>query len=166
MRRVVVVGSSGAGKSTLSRAMGSRTGMPVISLDEHYWRPGWQRPTQQQWRRDQITLLDQHASWIADGNYGSTLDVRLKRADTVVFLDMPRWQCVIQALWRLLKHRGQAIQAAGCPERWSWSFLGYIWSYPTHHRPRLLAAFADHAADTRILVLRSRRDVRAFLANL
>ncbi|MFC7342001.1 DNA topology modulation protein FlaR [Saccharopolyspora griseoalba] len=163
MPRVVVVGSSRAGKSTFSRSPGERLGVPVISLDEHYWRPGWQRPPQQRWRREQAELLDEHPSWIADGNCWSTLDVRLERADAVVFLDVPRLRCLPQALWRGLRHRGRALQAPGCPERWSWSFFGHIWSYPAQHRPRLLAAIADHASHARVVVLRHRYEMREFL---
>ncbi len=62
MRRIVVVGSSGAGKTTFSRALGRRLDIPVICLDQHYWRPGWQRPPRQQWRQDQAALLDEHPS--------------------------------------------------------------------------------------------------------
>lgn len=164
MRRVAVVGSSGAGKTTFARTLGHRQGIPVLSLDEHYWQPGWQRPDRQRWREHQTALLDGHASWIADGNYWSSLDIRLARADTVIVLDMPRWRCLAQALWRNVRHRGQPLQARGCPERISAGFLGYIWSFPTQHRPRLHACLND-AAHLRVIQLRNRRHLRTFLTD-
>ncbi|MFC7344504.1 DNA topology modulation protein FlaR [Saccharopolyspora griseoalba] len=163
-RRIAVVGSSGAGKSTLARKLGQQLELPVLSLDRYYWQPGWQRPPRQQWRCDQAAMLDAHPSWIADGNYWSTLDLRLHRADTVIVVDLPRRVCLARALRRLLQHRGRAIQAPGCPERWSWGFFSYIWSFPTRHRPRLLAALNEHADHTRIIMLRTRADVRQFLS--
>lgn len=165
-QRIAVVGSSGAGKSTFARELGRRLEIPVISLDRHYWRPGWRRPPRQQWRHEQAVLLDAHPRWIADGNYWSTLDVRLHRADTVIVLDLPRRICLAQALRRVLRHWGQSIQAPGCPERWSWRFLAYIWSFPHRHRPRLLATLDEHAEHTRVVMLRTRRDVRKYLTGL
>lgn len=41
MRRVMIVGHPGSGKSTLARAMGERTGLPVVHIDQIHWRPGW-----------------------------------------------------------------------------------------------------------------------------
>jgi hypothetical protein len=90
-RRVVVTGLAGAGKSTFSLALAARTGLPVIHLDLHFWKPGWVAPSQTEWRGKQCGVLAGDA-WIADGNYPQTLDLRLERADTVVFLDLPWWQ--------------------------------------------------------------------------
>ncbi|SDJ98831.1 Adenylate kinase [Actinopolyspora mzabensis] len=134
----------------------------MVSLDEFYWRPGWRRPDRQWWRGRQKQLLAGQ-SWIADGNYWSTLDIRLSRADTVIVLDRPRRVCLLRVLWRNCRYHGQAAQAEGCPERISWGFLSYLWSFPRQHRPRLLAEIDRHAP-TRVIRLRSNRDTRRFLA--
>ena len=83
--RVLVIGMAGAGKSTFSRALSARTGLPVIHLDIHYWKPGWVKPSEDEWREKQRGLLAGR-TWIADGNDLETLDLRLERAETVVFL--------------------------------------------------------------------------------
>ena len=79
---------AGAGKSTFSRALSARTGLPVIHLDIHYWKPGWVKPSEDEWREKQRGLLA-GPTWIADGNDLETLDLRLERAETVVLLDTP-----------------------------------------------------------------------------
>lgn len=163
MKRVAVVGSSGAGKSTFARELGARLGLPVLALDEHYWRPGWQRPDRERWRREQVALLTSQPRWIADGNYGSTLDARLPLVDTVVLLDLNRWVCLRRVLHRNLRNRGRSVQARGCPEHLSWSLLRYVWSFPKQHRPRLLRAIVEHAPHAHVVVLRTRREVRTYL---
>jgi hypothetical protein len=79
--RVHVDGMMGSGKSAFARALAARTGLPVIHLDLHYWKPGWVRPSDDEWRERQRTLLA-GAAWIIDGNYNETLPLRLERADT------------------------------------------------------------------------------------
>jgi MoxR-like ATPase len=52
-RRVLVMGMAGAGKSTFSRLLSAKTGLPAIHLDFHYWKPGWVRPSHDEWREKQ-----------------------------------------------------------------------------------------------------------------
>ena len=162
MRRVAVVGPGGAGKSTFARELGRRLGLPVVHLDEHYWKPGWTPTPAGAWRTAQAQLLASER-WIADGNYGATFDLRFGRADAVIVLAPPRMRCVAGALRRSLGRHGEAIQAAGCPERVSVEFLRWIWRYPTDSRPRLDAALERHRERLQVVELRSRREAAAFL---
>jgi adenylate kinase family enzyme len=98
-RRVLVIGMAGSGKSTFSRALSAKTGLPVIHLDFHYWKPGWVKPSDDEWRDKQRGLLAGDA-WIVDGNTQRGLDLRLERADTVVLLDTPWWTCAGRAFMR------------------------------------------------------------------
>jgi adenylate kinase family enzyme len=76
-RRVVVTGIAGSGKSTFAGALARKTGLPVIHLDLHFWKPGWVEPSEDEWRTVQQRVLAGDA-WIADGNYSETLALRLK----------------------------------------------------------------------------------------
>jgi adenylate kinase family enzyme len=164
VERVAIVGSGGAGKSTLARALSERTGLPVVHLDEHYWRPGWVETPRDEWRARQSELCAADR-WIIDGNYGGTIDLRLDRADTLVFLDLPRRVTVPRVLFRWAGNRGRAVQAPGCPERADAAFLRWVWAYPTNGRVRLLDAIHAHGCrDLDIVILRSRRAVRRWLA--
>lgn len=162
MQRVAVIGSGGAGKSALARQLGAITGLPLIHLDHHYWGPGWTPTPDGEWR-DKVRALLAGDRWIADGNYGGTLDLRAARADTVVFVDLPRRVCLVRALRRL---RSPILQAPGCPQKADLEFLRWIWAFPHRTRPRLLAVLEPHRADTEIVMLRGGADVRAFLARV
>jgi adenylate kinase family enzyme len=162
MRRIAIVGPGGAGKSTIARQLGERTGIPVIHLDQHFWKPGWVETPREEWRALQEQLLAGDR-WIVDGNYGGTLDVRLCRADTVVILSRARLFCVAGALRRTLRNLGRAVQAADCPERIDLSFLRWISQYPTDSRPRLDAALAAHGQHLDVVELNSGRACRRFI---
>ena len=131
--RVVVIGMAGAGKSTFSRALSARTGLPVIHLDFHYWKPGWVKPTEGEWREKQRGLLAGRA-WIADGNDPETLDLRLERAETVVLLDTPWWICASRAFLRgLRKPVGETPE--GCDDSPTrrlgdeWRLMAAVWRH-------------------------------------
>jgi adenylate kinase family enzyme len=165
VRRVAVIGSGGAGKSTLARALGERLGIEVVHLDRLYWRPGWIPTPNEEWRALQAELVERE-SWIIDGNYGGTLDVRLGAADAVVFLDFPRRTTVPAVLRRWWRHRGHDVQAPGCAERLDGTFVRWVWNYRRDSRPRALAAIAAHARHAQVVTLTTRAAVRRFLAEV
>ena len=100
MRRVVILGCSGAGKSTFARKLGAKIGAPVVYLDALFWRPGWVEPTAEEFRA-QVAAAVTSDAWVTDGNYVSrSFDLRLPRADAVIYLDQPRWRCLVRVFWR------------------------------------------------------------------
>jgi adenylate kinase family enzyme len=161
MRRILIIGPGGSGKSTLARRIGDCTGLPVVHLDSMYWKEGWVETPKEEWARVVQDLAAREA-WVMDGNYGGTLDLRLAVADTVVFLDLPRWVC----LWRVVKRRiwfhgrSRPDMCPGCPERLSWAFLKWIWSYPRARRPGILQRLQAAASAKRVIILDSRAAVR------
>lgn len=165
MKRVLIVGCSGAGKSTLARKLGELTGLPVIHLDQHYWRPGWVEPMQEAWRA-QVAELAARPEWIMDGNFGGTYEVRFAAADTVIALDFPTWLCLWRVLKRLVSRHGTVREdlPEGCPEHFDWSFLKFVAGFNRTQRPRMLAAVEAFAGSKTIL--RSPRQVRDFLRRL
>jgi adenylate kinase family enzyme len=163
VKRVLIIGSGGAGKSTLAKALAERTGLPLVHLDRHYWRPGWTEPPREEWHTHLRALLDGER-WIMDGNYGGTLRLRIPYADTIVFLVFSRWLCIWRVLRRYLMHRNRSRDdmADGCPERLAWAFLVFLWRYPVDGVPRVLELLEAHPGKE-LHVLRSDREVRRFL---
>jgi adenylate kinase family enzyme len=165
MRRVLVLGSGGAGKSTFAQALGERTGLPVVHLDRHWWRPGWVEAPKSEFDAEIATLLARDA-WVMDGNYSRTLSVRLAAADTAVLLDVPRLTCLFRVIVRAMRHRGRSRpdMTPGCPERVTWEFVQWIWTYPARRRPEVLAMLAEfERRGGRVAVLRTAAETRAFL---
>jgi adenylate kinase family enzyme len=157
---------AGSGKSTFSLALAAKTGLPVIHLDVHFWKPAWVAPSDAEWREKQSGVLAGKA-WIAEGNYYETLDLRLDRADTVVFLDLPWWLCAGRAFLRGFRMPSEL--PAGCEyspwlrARDEWRLVFRIWrgrrSEPERER-EIISRHGQHAA---LHVLRSKRAVGEFL---
>ena len=164
MQRVAVIGSGGAGKSTLAVELGARTGLPVIHLDREFWRPGWQPTPDDVWEA-RVGELVQGDRWIIDGNYGGTMPIRFERADTVVFLDLPRALCLLSVIWRSIRHRRtpRPDMSEGNPEKLDPAFLQWIWNYPRKNRPGVLRQLELLPPSTRVVRLASRRAMRAWV---
>lgn len=167
MQRVLVIGISGAGKSTLSRALAARTGLPLIHLDKEYWQPGWKETPRAEWR-PKVSALAARERWIMDGNFDSSLDLRLSRADTLIWFDYPTLLCLWRALKRVAGSYGEVRPdlAPGCPERIDVDFLRYIWRFNRVQRPRIQQQIAAHGRHLVPVVIRKDRDARALLAGL
>ncbi|MGC4805422.1 adenylate kinase [Micromonospora sp. DT233] len=167
MRRILIVGSSGAGKSTLARQVARRLDLPVIHLDRHYWQPGWVAPDHDRWRAT-VAALAAGPAWVMDGNYGGSLDLRLPRAELLVVLDLPWPLCLARVVRRRWERRaaGRPDLPPDCPERLDLPFLRYVWRYPRQARPRVFAAVAAHAPELPVVRLRSRAQLRRWLARL
>lgn len=167
MQRILVIGSPGAGKSTLASRLAGSLGLPLIHLDGEYFGPGWTMPSRSEWR-ERVKALAARPAWVMDGNYASTFDIRVPRATAIVWLDLPRWRCLLAVLWRVVKNYGRPrpdLGSAG-PERFDWSFMRWIWSYPRTMRPKTARMLERLGPDQRVYVLRSRSDIPALEAAL
>jgi adenylate kinase family enzyme len=167
MRRVLVIGCPGAGKTTLARQLAERSRLPLVHLDFHYWRPGWQLPDSKEWRAQVLALADAPA-WIMDGNYSSTYDIRMPRADTLVWLDYPRSICMRRVLLRTLTGYGRTRPdlPESCPERLDIPFFRYVWNFPEKHRPRIENGIERFGGHLLIARLCSDREASRFLATV
>ena len=77
--------------------------------------------------------------WVFDGNYSRSFTIRGERADTLIWLDMPRTLCLARVVRRISAGYGRVRpdMAKGCPERLDLGFLRYVWTFPRHSTPEL-----------------------------
>lgn len=162
MKRVVVLGVGGAGKTRLAHAIARSTGLPIVHLDRIFWRPGWQLAPRDEARAALDEAVAQER-WIIDGNFLSAGDARFERADTVVFLDLPRTTCLARAVRRAVRDRGRTRPDLpdGCPEGFDWRFYKWIWNFGRDDRPRILERLDE--TDAEVVHLRSRAAVERYV---
>jgi adenylate kinase family enzyme len=165
VKRIVVLGNGGSGKSQLARELSRRTGLPVVHLDPLFWRPGWKAGPRADFRR----AVDEAAAregWIIDGNFVNAGDTRFDRADTAIFLDLPRRICITRAVRRFLREwrRRRPDLPEGCQEGLDWHFVRWMWNFDRDDRPQILERLRQSEAD--VVHLRSPIEVERFLASV
>ena len=166
MRRILIIGCSGSGKSTLARKLGTITGIPVVHLDQLNWRPGWESVTREEFDARLAEVLETPA-WIIDGNYSRTMEMRLAKCDTVIYLDFPRRTCLWGMVRRVTSYHGRTRpdMGSGCPERFDREFVRWIWNYNKNNRERNYR-WLNEAHHAEAIVLKNRRAVKKFLAGI
>jgi adenylate kinase family enzyme len=173
VRRVSVIGTSGSGKSTLGRELASALGVPFLELDSVFHQPGW-APLPQQEFRDKARAAAATDGWVIDGNYSAIRDVVWERADTVLWLDLPRLIVMRRLVWRTFRRVAtRQVLWNGNRERWrnffsldpEQSIIVWGWRKHAEYRARYDAASRDPAnAHLTFIRLGSAREVRRFLA--
>ena len=167
MKRVMIIGCGGAGKTTLARQLGEKTGLPVVHLDQIWWAPGNWVHMQREEFDARLAVEVEKPEWILDGNFNRTLETRLAKCDTVIYLDMPRLVCLKNWLGRVIKNWGTARldMAEGCAEWFDPEMAGWIWNFNKKNRERYYKLL-ENREGVQVHVLRSRRAVKVFLKNL
>ncbi|MCM3388788.1 DNA topology modulation protein [Ureibacillus chungkukjangi] len=164
MKRIAIIGSGGAGKSTLARKLGKLLKIEVFHLDALFWKPGWVGASREEQKMVQSELVE-NEYWIFDGNYGGTMDIRLNKADTVIFLDFPRTLCAYRIIKRRFQYRNKTRpdMGEGCDERLDLEFLKWVWNFPKTKRLEILRKLESFSSNKEIIILTSPKEIKRFL---
>jgi len=161
MKKIIILGSCGAGKSTLAKKLHDRLGLKLVHLDQLYWKPNWERTDSLDFRKKVEKLLKEK-EWIMDGNYRSTLDIRLPAADTIILLDFPRLICFFRLFKRRTK-KDRSDMLNGCKERLTFELIKWVlWTFPQENRKQILNWLTE-AQDKNVYILKTNKDVESFL---
>ena len=159
--RILILGCPGSGKSTFARALAARTGLPVVHLDNLWWRADGTHISREDFDRALGELL-QGERWILDGDYSRTYEVRLRAADTVVFLDYPEDVCMDGIRRRVGEERPDMpwTESTLDPE-----LVAQVQSYRRDNRPQVLSLLQRYP-DKRSLIFTSREEADRWLSEL
>lgn len=161
---MLILGPSGSGKSTLGERLGTILDIPIIHLDQHYWKPNWIETPENEWR-DKVKSLISSDSWVMDGNYTSTLKLRASASDTIIYIDIPRRLSYLRIFTRFLRFKGQTRPdlADDCPEKIDLDFIRWIWDFPITRKPVILRFLENLNSTKSVFILRGQKEIEGFI---
>ena len=158
MNKAIVIGCPGSGKSTFSKALHELTDIPLYHLDLLKWNSDKTTVSKEVFleRLQNVLILDK---WIVDGNYGSTIELRMKECDTVFFLDYPVEVCIDGIKKRQGKPHSDMpwIETEDDEE-----FLEFIRNYNTQSRPKVLELLEKYK-EKNIVIFKSRKEAENYI---
>jgi adenylate kinase family enzyme len=168
-----MVGPPGSGKSTTGRLLSAKLDVPFVELDAIFHQPHWAELPIEEFR-ERVTAIASGDAWIVDGNYAGVRDLVWQRADTVVWLDLPRRLVISRVVRRTLRRaltREKLWNGNTEPlsnfYRWdpSKNIVRWTWVKYAEYQERYGSAVADPAnAHVTFYRLRTAHDVAEFVA--
>ena len=162
MNKILVIGCPGSGKSTFSKALGGITGVPLFHLDMLYWNEDKTTVPREVFLQRLSKVLNQ-SSWIIDGNYASTMELRISYCDTIFFLDFSKDVCLSGIEDRKGKKRSDLPWVE--PFNDDQEFLDFINSFNSQSRPKIMELL-DKYSDKSIFIFKTRSESDLFLSKL
>lgn len=162
MRRMIVIGCPGAGKSTFARKLRDKTGLPLYYLDMIWHLPDRNTVTRDEFDAKLMEIL-RSDSWIIDGNYGRTLEMRLRYCDTVFLLDYQLEVCLAGAKERIGRKREDIPWVE---EKLDEGFRQWIIDFPKTKLPQIYELLGQYGKGKEIHIFRSREDADKYLEGI
>lgn len=163
MKRIIVIGCPGSGKSTFSRALHDITGIPLHHLDMMYWNAD-KTIVEKLVFRERLSNVMKTDKWIIDGNYGSTMEMRMRFCDTIFFLDYSLEVCLEGIRARKGKERTDIPWTEDENEE-DEKFISFIKDYNSSSRPAVMELIEKYS-DKEIYVFESRSEADEYLSKM
>ena len=159
MKRVIVIGCPGSGKTTFAEKLNKNTDLPLYYLDAIWHKPDKSHIPREEFDQRLLEILATD-EWIIDGNYGRTVEMRLKECDTVILFDLPTEVCLQGATERLGKGRYDLpwIEKELDPE-----FERFIRDFADKSLPRLYELIEEYRAEKQVIIFNSRKEADDFI---
>lgn len=161
MNRVIVIGCPGSGKSVFSRALSLKTGIPLFHLDNLYWNSD-KTTVDKAVFLQRLSDAMKGEQWIIDGNYLSTMEMRLQACDGVFFLDYPLSVCLEGVRSRVGRPRPDMPWIEEGEDQ---EFIQFIENYASDSRPKVLALLEENR-DKEIHIFKSRPEAESYLKSI
>lgn len=159
--KIIVLGCSGSGKSTFSKKLHEVSGLPIIHLDNIWWKPNRSHISREKFDKELDEIL-QGDKWIIDGDYSRTYEIRFKSCDTVIFLDYSFEECMIGIKDRVGKERSDIpwTEHELDPE-----LVKLVENYEKDNRPVVLSLLEKYSDKNRF-IFKSRLEAEEWMSEL
>ena len=158
MKKVIIIGCCGSGKSTFARQLHACTGIPLFHLDQLNWNAD-KTTVEKEVFLKRVQDVIQKNSWIIDGNYGSSIEMRMQACDTVFFLDYPVDICIQGIHERVGKIRADMPWVEHEVDE---DLIEFVKNYEREDRPEVLNLLSKYK-EKEIHLFRTRKDAKTYL---
>ena len=159
MKKVIVIGSPGAGKSTFARKIRDLTNLPLFYLDLI-----WHKEDKTNISKDEfiekLNEIIKGDSWIIDGNFGSTLEIRIKECDTIFLLDYPVDACIKGVEQRIGKKREEM---PWIEEEFDLEFKKWIIDFPERELKNIYNLIDKYKEGKDVYIFHEREEANKYL---
>ena len=159
MKRIMIIGPAGAGKSELSKKINKITKLPLYHLDNVFWNSDKTHLSPEEFDLKLKEILETD-EWIIDGNYSRTYEMRIEKADTIIFLNYPFEVCLDGVNSRIGKQRDDLpwIEEEFDPE-----FKKWIINWFKDELPKTKEILEKYKKNKNVVILESREEAISFL---
>ena len=157
-KKVIVIGCPGAGKSTFSKKLHEKTGIDLFHLDGIYWNKDCTHITREELIEKQKNIFKKE-KYIIDGNFKSTLEMRIKEADAVFLFDLPTEICINGAKSRKGNRPEMPCQLPSNDE-----LIDFIKRFNTDILPKINALLTKY--NSNVITFRSHKDADDYIENI
>lgn len=157
-RKISIIGGCGTGKTTLSNNLGKELNIPVYHIDGITHLENWKKREKEECNKIILEKLNEN-KWIIDGNYHTTLELRLKNSDIAIYLDYSSLAQLKGILGRYIKKHGkEKEEIPGCKERLTLKFLLCTLNWRRNKRSQIIRDL-NKIDENKILVFKNRRQL-------
>ena len=162
MKKVIVIGCPGSGKTTFALKLNEITGIPLYHLDAIWHKPDKTHIPREEFdsRLADILVTD---SWIIDGNYKRTIEMRMKECDAVFLFDLPVEECIKGVTERIGKKRADM---PWIETELDGEFRRFIEAFPCDTLPYVYELIERYKEGKQVIVFKSREEADFFIKKL
>lgn len=157
-KKVIVIGCPGAGKSTFSRKLHDSTNLDLFHLDALYWNEDCTHISREELIKKQEEIFKQE-SFIIDGNFKSTLEMRVKEADVVFLFDLPTEICIKGA-----KNRKGNRPEMPCELPDNDKLIDFILNFNTEVMPKIQYLLKKY--NSNVIIFHSHKEADEYILNI
>lgn len=162
MKKIIIIGSPGAGKTTFANNICRLLKLPVYHLDSIWYNPDKTHVPKKDFD-NKIRKIMEGDKWVLDGNYTRTMEERIKKCDTVFFLDCPLEVCLEGIQSRVGRKRDDLPWVEA---ELNEDFREYVVNFPAENIPKIYDLLETYKDKKEIYIFKSRKEAKDFLKTL
>jgi len=162
MLKIIIIGCPGSGKSTFARKLSKSINIPLYYLDMLWHKPDKTTISINEFDYN-LNKIFQNDKWIIDGNYQRTLEIRIKKCDTIFLVDFPLNICLSGVETRIGKKR---VDMPWIETEFDEEFKQYIIDFSDKKLPQIYKLLNKYKNDKNIIIFKSRADINNFLKSV